>query len=75
MHYGPLDRWWIEYILEHGTTERRAGTRNGRLHGNRGVLAPRNMFAPAASIALERASDKLALLIDTELEKMLNKKR
>ena len=75
MHYGPLDRWWIEYIQEHGTTERRAGTRNGRLHGNRGVLAPRNIFGAAASNALARASEKLALLIDTELGNMLNEKK
>lgn len=75
MHYGPLDRWWIEYILEHGTGARRAGTRKGRLHGNRGVIAPRNFFGRAATVALERASERLSTLIDTELEKMLNAKK
>lgn len=75
MHYGPLDRWWIEYILEHGTVQRIAGTRHGRLHGNRGVLSPRNFFAPAATAALERAADRLAVLIDTELMNILNKKK
>lgn len=75
MHYGPLDRWWIEYILEHGTVKRMAGTRNGRLHGNRGVLAPRNFFGSAATVALERASNRLAELIDAELENMLNENK
>lgn len=75
MHYGPLDRWWIEYILEHGTGERTAGTRNGRLHGNRGVIAPRNFFGSAATIALERASERLSELIESELAKMLNENK
>lgn len=74
MHYGPLDRWWIQYMLEHGTGERMAGTRGGRLSGNRGVLAPRNFFTKAARPALQKAVENLSHLIDTELEAMLNKK-
>ena len=73
MSYRGIDREWIAHILDHGTVQRTAGTRNGRLHGNRGVIAPRNIFGPAATQALERASEKLANLIDTELMKMLNK--
>lgn len=75
MHYGPLDRWWIQYIVEHGTGERMAGTRGGRLSGNRGVLAPRNIFSGAATGALQTASERLATLIDTELENMLKENK
>lgn len=74
MHYGPLDRWWIQYILNKGTVERQAGTRNGRLHGNRGSIAPRNFFTTAARPALQKAAENLSKLIDTELEAMLNNK-
>ena len=74
MHYGPLDRWWIQYILNQGTQQRMAGTRGGRLSVNRGVLAPRNFFTTAARPALQKAVANLSQLIDTELEAMLNKK-
>ena len=73
MHYGPHDRAWILRIVNSGTTERTAGTRGGRLSGNRGAIAPRNFFGPAATNALSRAADNLATLIDTELMAMLNK--
>lgn len=73
MHYGPHDRGWILRIVNSGTTERTAGTRGGRLSGNRGAIAPRNFFGPAATNALSRAADNLATLIDTELMAMLNK--
>ena len=75
MHYGPYDRLWILRIVNSGTTERVAGNRGGRLHGNRGRIAARNFFGPAANSALMRAADKLANLIDNELEAMLNKKK
>lgn len=73
MHYGPLDRAWILRIINSGTREREAGTRGGRLHGNRGAIAARNFFGSAATNALSRAADNLANLIDTELIAMLNK--
>lgn len=74
MHYGPHDRGWILRIVNSGTVERQAGTRGGRLHGNRGAIAARNFFGGTAEGALERAANNLAALIDTELERMLNKK-
>ena len=74
MHYGPHDRQWILRIINSGTGDRTAGTRNGRLHGNRGSIAARNFFGPAGQRALMKAADNLANLIDTELENMLNKK-
>ena len=75
MHYGPHDRQWILRFINSGTSERMAGTRGGRLSGNRGSIAARNFFGSAASSALAKAADNLATLIDTELEAMLNKKK
>ena len=75
MHYGPHDRQWILRIVNSGTVERTAGTRGGRLSGNRGSIAPRNFFTGAATPALQQAADNLANLIDTELENILNKKK
>lgn len=74
MHYGPHDRGWILRIVNSGTGARTAGTRSGRLSGNRGSIAARNFFGRAGMPALMKAADILANLIDTELEKILNKK-
>ena len=74
MHYGPHDRQWILRFINSGTSDRMAGTRGGRLSGNRGSIAARNFFGSAGSSALTKAADNLATLIDTELEAMLNKK-
>ena len=72
MSYGPHDRGWILRIVNSGTGNRTAGTRSGRLHGNRGAIAARNFFAPAARQALGNAATILSGLIDNELEKILN---
>ena len=74
MHYGPHDRQWILRFINSGTSERMAGTRGDRLSGNRGNIAARNFFSSAGERALAQAADNLAMLIDTELEAMLNKK-
>ena len=74
MHYGPHDRQWILRFINSGTSDRMAGTRGGRLSGNRGSIAARNFFGSAGTSALTKAADNLATLIDTELEAMLNKK-
>ena len=74
MHYGPHDRQWILRFINSGTSDRMAGSRGGRLSGNRGSIAARNFFGRAGSSALTKAADNLATLIDTELEAMLNKK-
>lgn len=73
MHYGPIDRQWILRLINNGTVDRMAGTRGGRLSGNRGAIDPRNFFRGAGERALTKAVDNLATLIDTELEAMLNK--
>jgi hypothetical protein len=74
MHYGPHDRQWILRFINSGTSDRTAGTRGGRLSGNRGAIEPRNFFRGAGERALAQAVENLAVLIDTELEAMLNKK-
>ena len=74
MHYGPHDRQWILRFINSGTSDRMAGTRGGRLSGNRGSIAARNFFGSAGTSALTKAADNLANLIETELEAMLNKK-
>jgi hypothetical protein len=73
MSYGPHDRAAVLRWLSSGTDDREAGTRGGRLHGNRGHIAARNFFGPTADAALNRAADRLAELIDSELAAMLNK--
>jgi hypothetical protein len=74
IHYGPHDRQWILRIVNSGTVDREAGTRGGRLHGNRGSISARNFFRGAGERALTQAADRLANLIDVELAKMLNNK-
>ena len=71
MHYGPHDRQWILRFVNSGTSDRMAGTRGGRLSGNRGSIAARNFFSSAGERALAQAADNLAMLIDTELEAIL----
>ena len=77
MHYGPHDRGWILRIINSGTIngDRTAGTRGGRLSGNRDSITARNFFRGAAEPALQEAVNNLAMMIDTELEAMLNKKK
>lgn len=77
MHYGPMDRIWILRILNGGTKngDRKAGTRGGKIGGKRGQITPRNFFGGAGNSALNKAAENLSALIDTELEKILNKKK
>ena len=75
MHYGPADRSWILRIVNSGTADRMAGTRGGRLSGNRGAIAPRNFFSTKGMPAMERAVNNLANLIDDELMNILSKKK
>ena len=77
IHYGPHDRGWILRIINSGTIngDRTAGTRGGRLSGNRGSIAASNFFRGAAEPALQKAVNNLAMMIDTELVNILNKKK
>ena len=85
MSYDALDRGFILRWLNSGANDRHINfkEREGRnvdkwnKHpntGNRGSIAARHWFKTSATSALEQATDKLANLIDTELENILNKK-
>lgn len=75
LKYAPNDRQMILRWVNSGTGERMAGTRGGRISGNRGSIAPRNFFKAKGDRALVQAADALANLIDTELMNILNKKK
>ena len=51
------------------------GTMEHQGTGHRGAIAPRNFFRGAGEPALVQATERLANLIDEELEKMLSKKK
>lgn len=72
MHYGPNDRGWILRMVNSGTGRRMAGTRNGRLSGNRGSIAARHFFKNAAEPAIARSASILEEMIDREFTAMLN---
>ena len=58
------DRAFILRFLNAGTDVRDAGTRGGRLSGNRGRIAPRNFFATSSHTAMMKAAEQLTILID-----------
>ena len=64
MSYGPHDRQMVLMWLNGGTGTRTAGTRGGRLHGNRGSIVARNWFGMRSYSALTGASEQLAVLIE-----------
>ena len=74
MHYGPLDRGFILRFVNSGTKNREAGTRGGRLSGNRGSIQARHFFQGKGEQAMTQAADNLAVLIETELANIMNKK-
>lgn len=81
MSYGPLDRGFILRWVNSGTQQRQAfhgrmGKRgyDSQLGGNRGSISARNFFHREGQPAMVRATNTLSHLIDTELEKILNKK-
>jgi hypothetical protein len=89
MHYGPYDRGWILRFHNDGTAQRNIqklteikradGTSkfrwssDGGRYGNRGSLRALHWFKGAGEEALVAAADKIANLIDEELEAILNK--
>ena len=72
MSYGARDRGFILRFVNSGTDERMAGTRGGRISGNRGSIAARNFFKPLGDRALGIMRDNLAAAIEAELSKILN---
>lgn len=73
MDYGPRDRGFILRWLENGTRQRTAGVRNGRLHGNRGSIAPRHYFSRSAQSHIDQVMENFAKKIDAKIEELVNK--
>ena len=69
MSYQGADRAFILRFLNAGTDVRDAGTRGGRLSGNRGRIAPRNFFATSSQKAMEQAAEQLDRLIEELIKK------
>lgn len=69
--YSPKQRGFILRWLNNGTGVRTAGTRGGKLSGNRGQIAARNWFLPAAETALRKAMIKIGEMIEEELNKKM----
>lgn len=64
MDYEGSDRGFILRFLNSGTGQRTAGTRNGRIHGNRGSIAARNWFPSSGQRAMNAAAQYIADEID-----------
>ena len=65
--YFGKDRAFILRFINSGTTQRMAGTRGGRLSGNRGSIASRNWFGSMAPREMELAAENLSIVIEEEL--------
>ena len=72
MSYEGADRAFILRFLNAGTSDREAGTRGGRLSGNRGRIAARNFFANSSHTAMQKAAEQLSTLIDEMIKKELS---
>lgn len=64
MSYEGSDRSFILRFISQGTDQRTAGTRGGRLSGNRGAIRPRNFFSLTSHSAMRKATQELTQLID-----------
>lgn len=67
MEYTGTDRGMILRWLNSGTTNRIAGTRGGRLSGNRGSMSARNWFPNAG----ERGMTEAAQYIVSEIDRLI----
>ena len=73
LDYGPRDRGMILRWLSGGTGNRTAGTRNGKLHGNRGSISARNYFGRSVNSHVDTVLEHLAQKIDAKIEELTNK--
>lgn len=72
--YGPRDRGFILRFLEGGTKQRTAGTRSGKFRGgNRGSIAPRNIFSRTAPFIGDAVAKKLAEKIEKRIVALVEK--
>jgi hypothetical protein len=65
--YFGKDRAFILRFLNSGTDVRMAGSRGGRLSGNRGSITARNWFGNMAPHEMELAAENLSNVIEEEL--------
>lgn len=65
--YFGKDRAFILRFLNSGTDVRMAGSRGGRLSGNRGSITARNWFQNMAPHEMELAAENLSNVIEEEL--------
>ena len=65
--YFGKDRAFILRFLNSGTSQRMAGSRGGRLSGNRGSITARNWFGNMAPHEMELAAENLSNVIEEEL--------
>ena len=65
--YFGRDRAFILRFLNSGTSQRMAGSRGGRLSGNRGSITARNWFQNMAPHEMELAAENLSNVIEEEL--------
>lgn len=73
MSYQGAQRAFVLRFWNQGTSERTAGTRGGRLSGNRGNIAPRNFFSSSSHRAMQEAADQLTKLIDDMIKQEFSK--
>lgn len=84
--YAPEDRGFILRFVNSGAngrniqfkTDARRKVDKWNKHpntGNRGQITPHNFFRNIGEVALTRAADNLATLIDTEIDNILNGKK
>lgn len=67
MNQAGRNRAMVLRWLNQGTGDRMAGSRDGRLSGNRGRIEARNFFSQSSMRAIEKAAEKMA----KELEKLI----
>lgn len=70
--YFGKDRAFILRFLNSGTDVRMAGSRGGRLSGNRGSITARNWFGNMAPHEMELAAENLSNVIEEELAEAYN---
>jgi hypothetical protein len=73
MDYKGSDRGFILMWLNSGTGKREAGTRGGRLHGNRESITARNWFPSSGLNAMKLASQYIEDEINRLVEEMFGK--
>lgn len=71
MSYEGNDRSFVLRFINQGTQSRTAGTRGGRLGGNRGSIRQRNFFGDRSHSEMERAAENLTRLIDNLIQEEL----